>query len=284
MGLCETCATATGGSLGASRADGRRPFSGSRESTQLVLIPSYNTGPRLQQTVREARRFWTPVWLIIDGSTDGTGEGLARLAADDPGLHLLIRPDNAGKGAALLDGFRHAAAAGFTHALTMDADGQHPAAAIPEFMSLSAANPQALILGLPIFDGTAPSVRVKGRKVSNWLARAETLGADIGDALCGFRVYPIEDLLAVMSSSRWMRGFDFDPEAAVRLVWRGLPLVNRSVPVRYLRPEEGGVSHFNYLRDNLLLAWMHFRLLGGLVRRLPRLMGGRVRSFLHSLR
>ena len=264
-------------------ADGR-PLSDQRGPTHLVLIPSYNTGPRLEETVREARRFWTPVWVVIDGSTDGTGEELARLAAGDTGLKLLTRRDNAGKGAALFDGLRHAETAGFTHVLTMDSDGQHPAAAIPEFMTLSAENRQALILGVPIFDASAPAFRVKGRQVSNWFAWVETLGADIGDALFGFRVYPIKDLVAVMSRTHWMRGFDFDPEATVRLAWRGLPLVNRPVPVRYFRPEEGGVSHFNYLRDNLLLTWMNFRLLAGFACRLPLLICRRIRSFRHSPR
>ncbi len=150
----------------------------------------------------------------------------------------------------------------------MDADGQHPAAAIFEFMAAAARDPQAMILGRPLFGPEAPAARVQGRRISNFCAAVETLGAGIGDALCGFRVYPIAALLAVMAETRFMRGFDFEPEAAVRLAWRGLRAVNRPVPVRYFRPEEGGVSHFRYGRDNLLLAWMHLRLLGSLPRRL----------------
>jgi hypothetical protein len=151
----------------------------------------------------------------------------------------------------------------------MDADGQHPAALIPEFMAASQAAPDALVLGVPVFDASAPAVRVRGRKVSNWWANLETLWSGIGDSLYGFRVYPIAPLERVMARTPWMRRFDFDVEAAVKLVWAGLRPVNRPAPVRYLRPEEGGVSHFRYVRDNALLTWMHVRLMLGFVVRLP---------------
>jgi glycosyltransferase involved in cell wall biosynthesis len=240
--------------------------------SRLVLIPSYNTGPRLLDTVREARRFWEPVWVVLDGSTDGSGEALRPLAEGDPGLRVLALPRNRGKGAAVLHGLKAAAAQGFTHALTMDADGQHPASCIPDFMAASEAHPEAMILGVPVFDASAPRLRVRGRKVSNWWANLETLSAGIGDSLFGFRVYPIRPLIEVMEGGRWMRRFDFDPEAAVRLCWRGVRPINLPAPVRYFRPEEGGVSHFDYLRDNALLTWMHTRLVLGFVGRLPALL------------
>lgn len=240
--------------------------------SRLVLIPSYDTGPRLVETVREARRFWEPVWVVLDGSTDGSGAALRRLAEDDPGLRVLALPRNEGKGAAVLHGLEAAAAQGFTHALTMDADGQHPASRIPDFMAASEAHPEAMILGVPVFDASAPSLRVGGRKVSNWWANLETLSAGIGDSLFGFRVYPIRPLIEVMERGRWMRRFDFDPEAAVRLCWRGVRPINLPAPVRYFRPEEGGVSHFHYLRDNALLTWMHARLFLGFLVRLPVLL------------
>ena len=241
-------------------------------TSHLVLIPSYNTGPTVFTTVREARRFWQPVWVVVDGSTDGTGETLKRMAEADPGLKVFLLPYNQGKGAAVLHGLQAASEAGFSHALTMDADGQHPADKIPEFMALSQANLDALILGRPVFDASAPALRVGGRKISNWWANLETLWQGIGDSLFGFRVYPIAPLQEVMRKQHWMRRFDFDPEAAVRLCWRGVRPINVAAPVKYLRPEEGGVSHFNYLRDNALLTWMHARLLLGFVLRLPLLV------------
>jgi hypothetical protein len=157
----------------------------------------------------------------------------------------------------------------------MDADGQHPASLIPAFMAASQAAPDALILGVPVFDASAPQLRVRGRKVSNWWANLETLWSGIGDSLFGFRVYPIAPLERVMARTRWMRRFDFDVEAAVKLVWAGLVPINRPAPVRYLQPEEGGVSHFRYVRDNALLTWMHFRLMAGFIVRLPVLAARR---------
>lgn len=240
--------------------------------THLVLIPSYDTGPKLYETVRDARAQWSPVWVVVDGSTDGTAEGIALEARLHPGLRVFALPKNRGKGAALLHGLEAALAGGYTHALTMDADGQHPAGLIPAFMQASMARPDTMVLGKPVFDASAPLLRVRGRRVSNGWTNLETLGAGVGDSLYGFRVYPIAELVAVMRRQRWMRRFDFDTEAVVRLAWRGVKPVNIDAPVRYLTAEEGGVSHFRYGRDNLLLTWMHTRLMIEFVLRLPLLL------------
>ena len=237
--------------------------------THLVLIPSYNPGANVLSTVEEARRHWNPVWVVVDGSTDGTAEQLQALAASDPGLRVHVLPQNRGKGAAVLAGITLAADQGFTHALCMDSDGQHPAALIPQFMEASQAAPESMVLGVPVFDASAPALRVKGRRISNWWVNLETFWAGIGDSLYGFRVYPIAQLRRVMQRQRWMRRFDFDPEAAVRLCWHGVTPLNLPAPVRYLSRDEGGVSHFNYWRDNRLLTWMHIRLMTEFVLRLP---------------
>ena len=248
----------------------------SASTTHLVVIPSYNTGATVYATVRAARAAWSPVWVVVDGSDDGTADGLRDMAAGDPGLRVEVLPRNAGKGAAVLHGLEKARAAGFTHALTMDADGQHPADLIPAFMQASQAAPEAMILGRPVFDASAPLLRVRGRRVSNWWTNLETLGAGIDDSLYGFRVYPVGPLVDVMRAQRWMRRFDFDTEAVVRLAWRGVRPINLAAPVKYLRPEEGGVSHFRYGRDNTLLTWMHLRLMAGFLARLPMLVGRRL--------
>ena len=214
--------------------------------------------------------------MVIDGSTDGTGERLAQLALKDSGLKVLQLPQNEGKGAAVLFGLRKAQAAGFTHALTMDSDGQHPADLIPEFMQASTARPETMVLGRPVFDASAPLLRVRGRRVSNSWTQLETLFAGIGDSLYGFRVYPVDALIHVMTRQPWMRRFDFDTEAVVRLAWRGVKPVNIDAPVKYLTAAEGGVSHFRYGRDNVLLTWMHTRLMVEFVLRLPWLMVKRV--------
>jgi len=245
--------------------------------SHFVLIPSYNTGQRLFETVAEARRYSYPVWVVIDGSTDGTGETLVERTRKDNGVRVFCRSRNGGKGAAVLDGLREATAEGFTHVLVMDADGQHPASMIPEFMVLSAHYPKTMILGVPVFDRSAPRIRVVGRRVSNSLVKLETLGA-IDDSLFGFRVYPVLELMAVLQNSRWMRRYDFDAEAAMRLSWRGVSALNKPAPVRYFRTEEGGVSHFRYGRDNLILTLMHLRLLLEFLPRLPVLAARAVKS------
>ncbi len=247
----------------------------------LVLIPSYNTGAKLVQTVAEARRHWQPVWVVIDGSTDGGREAMEAMAAEDPGLRVLALPRNRGKGAAVQHGLRLAAAEGFTHVLTMDADGQHDAASIAGMMALSRSHPEAMILGQPVFDASAPLVRVLGRRLSNFWVGVETLWGGIGDSLFGLRVYPVAPLLRMFETTRWMRRFDFDPEAAVRLFWLGVRPINHRTQVRYFRRAQGGVSHFNYARDNLLLSFMHLRLFVGFLWRLPELSARRLRSSHH---
>jgi glycosyltransferase involved in cell wall biosynthesis len=247
-------------------------------TTHLVLIPSYNPGDKGIETVRTARQFWAPVWVVVDGSTDASAAMLQALARSDPHVRVFVRSDNLGKGAALLYGLLEAQRAGFTHALAMDSDGQHPAPSIPQFMAASAATPGAMILGVPIFDTSAPAIRVGGRKISNWVVKIETLGGGIQDALFGFRVYPVAPLIAVMRGARFMRRFDFDAEAVVRLSWRGVRAENLAAPVRYFSPTEGGVSHFKYWRDNVLLTSMYLRLALGWLARLPMLITRRLRG------
>lgn len=244
-------------------------------ATHLVIMPTYNSGPAVLAAAAAARAAWAPVWAVVDGSTDGTGEALAALAADGAGLRVLRLARNQGKGAAVLHGLRLAAEAGFTHALIMDADGQHPAASIPRFMAASAAAPGAMVLGVPEFGLDAPALRVRGRRISNWWTGLETLWAGIGDSLFGFRVYPIQPLVSLMARTRWMRRYDFDAEAAVRLCWMGVAIVNLPAPVRYPRADAGGVSHFRYGRDNALLTWMHVRLMLEFLLRLPFLLARR---------
>lgn len=237
------------------------PTSPTPSSTHLVLIPSYNTGAKVLEAVTEALQYWAPVWVVVDGSNDGSGEELDALAKTEKHLRVFRLARNQGKGSAILHGFDEAEAQGFTHILCMDADGQHPADMIPDYMSLSMAMPERMILGKPIFDHTAPRIRVNGRKLSNFWVNVETLWDGIGDSLFGMRVYPVPDLIRIMERIRWARRYDFDAEIAVRLSWRGVRPVNIPTPVKYFTADEGGVSHFKYGRDNVLITWMHFRLL-----------------------
>jgi glycosyltransferase involved in cell wall biosynthesis len=141
-----------------------------RSDTHLVLIPSYNPGATVVDTVHRARDEWEPVWVVVDGSDDGSAQVLQSMADTDPGLRVIVLPRNAGKGAAVLHGMAQARKQGFTHALTMDSDGQHSAQSIGEFMAQSLAHPECLILGVPRFGADAPRLRVRGRRISNWWA------------------------------------------------------------------------------------------------------------------
>jgi glycosyltransferase involved in cell wall biosynthesis len=237
-------------------------------SRPVVLIPSYNTGPILPVTVAAALAMDVPVRVVIDGSTDGSPRLLQPLLGDTR-LKVTRVEKNSGKGSAVLRGVKDSLAEGFTHVLCMDADGQHPADLIPRYFDLSRRHPEAAVFGRPIFDASAPALRVNGRKVSNFWANLETLGWGIDDSLFGMRLYPSTELLEVFESTCFARRFDFDPEVAVRLAWRGVPILNQPTPVRYLSHEEGGISQFRYLRDNALLTWMHLRLLTGFLARLP---------------
>ena len=229
--------------------------------SQLVLIPSYNSGGLLEATIREALDHWRPVWVVVDGSTDGSERAVESLAAGVPGLRVLRLPANAGKGAAVLFGAQEAARAGFTHALVMDADCQHPAGMINGFFTASAAHPDHLVLGIPVFGPEAPQIRLQGRKISVALVHLETLGSAIRDPLFGFRVYPLQPLIEVMTRTRRARRYDFDPEVAVRMVWDGVPTLNLPAPCRYLPRSAGGISHFHYVRDNVRMVWLHTRLI-----------------------
>lgn len=242
------------------------------DPTHLVLIPSYNTGERVLRTVRDALAVWSPVWVVVDGSTDGTAASLELMAEEEEGLEVFVLEKNLGKGAAVLHGARRALEAGFTDVLCMDADGQHAAGQIGGIMEVSKANPGALVLGKPVFGPEAPAVRVNGRKISNFWADVETLWGGIGDSLYGFRVYPLGRLIEVMDETRFARRFDFDVEVAVRIAWKGERVLNVDSPVKYLTAEEGGVSQFRYVRDNVLLTWMHARLMVGFLLRLPLLI------------
>lgn len=214
-----------------------------------------------------ARDVWPKVFVVLDGSTDSSVSAIRDLAASHEGIEVMELPVNSGKGGAVLAAMRHLRERGTTHVLVMDSDGQHPASHIGEFMELSQKNPGSMILGVPVFGPDAPPERVHGRKVGNSFAWLETFGG-VQDSLFGFRVYPIAESLEVLSQTSWGRRFDFDTQLAVRLCWRGIRPINRPVPVFYPPKEGGGVTHFSYVRDNLLLVAAHTRLCFQLIPRL----------------
>lgn len=238
----------------------------------VVILPSYNSGKKLLETLGGVLREHARAIVVLDASTDDSEALLSGRGWGPPELEILRHPVNLGKGASVLTALDRAAARGFAFALVMDADGQHPVEEIRTFLSLAEANPDHMILGVPVFGDDAPKERVRGRRVGNWWTNLETLWGGIGDSLFGFRVYPVQATRSILHSIKTARRFDFDTEIAVRLFWKGIRPINRKVPVFYPPKEQGGVTHFRYLRDNLLLIGTHIRLLLALIPKVPALL------------
>jgi len=193
--------------------------------------------------------------------------------AQGPGITLVRLARNQGKGGAMIAGLRAAAGAGWTHALQIDADGQHDAADIPGFLARARAAPTAVICGVPVYDESVPLGRLIGRYATHVWVWINTLSLAIRDSMCGFRVYPLARVASVLDVRALGRRMDFDPEVLVRLHWRGVAIV--SLPTRVTYPADG-LSHFRLGRDNLLISRMHARLFLGMLLRSPRLLWRKV--------
>jgi len=209
------------------------------------------------------------VIVVNDGSDEPTSRLLRQLEARHGFMILVVREANGGKGAAVKTGLRRARQEGFTHALQLDADGQHDTGEIPVFVSEAEAYPEALILGQPCFGEDVPRARLYGRQISRVMVWLQTLSLQIADPLFGFRVYPVAASLRLMDRVSLGDRMDFDPEIAVRLFWQGLDVRNVKAKVHY--PEDG-ISHFQVIRDNLRLSWLHTRLILGMLWRAPKLL------------
>lgn len=233
-----------------------------------AVIPVYNHEHAIARVLDAVRAAGLPCILVDDGSDAGCARELDRLAAAaDVTLVRLAR--NSGKGAAVMAGLRDAGARGYTHALQIDADGQHALHDIPRFMAQARAHPQAVICGQPIFDASIPKVRLCSRYITHTLVWMSTVSFDIRDSMCGFRCYPLATVLALMDSVRLGTRMDFDVELLVHLHWRKVPL--RWIPTRVSYPLDG-VSHYRLVLDNIGMARMHAKLLLGMLGRLPRIL------------
>ena len=234
-----------------------------------VLIPCYNHGAMMSRVLARLQPFDLPCIVVDDGSDDATRDELARLAAENSNLTLIRLPVNAGKGAAVLRGMQAAADAGFSHAVQVDADGQHDIEDIPRLLALAKEHPTALISGQPIYDGSIPRSRLYGRWVTHVWVWIETLSLQLKDSMCGFRVYPVAPTLQLAQRVTLGKRMDFDTEVMVRLYWQG----NTSyfIPTRVTYPLDG-LSHFDALKDNLRISRMHTRLFFGMLPRIPSLL------------
>jgi len=240
----------------------------------VAVIPVYNHPATIGAMVEAVRAHGLGCVLVDDGSEPGCAAVLDRLAEADPrGVTLVRLTSNQGKGGAMMAGLREAARLGHTHALQIDADGQHDAGDIPRFLALSRRHPQAVVCGCPVYDPSVPKGRLYGRYLTHVWVWINTLSGAIRDSMCGFRVYPLPPVVALIDGARLGRRMDFDPEVMVRLLWRGVDVVN--LPTRVTYPQDG-VSHFRVLRDNVLISGMHARLFFGMLPRIPLLLWRRL--------
>ena len=235
-----------------------------------IVIPIYNHKDAITATVANLVVHGLPLYVVDDGSDEATQQVLAALAQQYANQLTLLRlPVNGGKGAAVMAGLRAARAAGYTHALQIDADGQHDAADVPRFLEASHANPRAVILGRPVYDASVPKSRLYGRYLTHVWVWIETLSFTIQDSMCGFRLYPLDIACALIDKVKLGTRMDFDIEILVRLHWRRVAFVAIATPVTYAT---GGVSHFDVLWDNIRISRTHTRLVAGMLWRSPLLL------------
>ena len=234
-----------------------------------IIIPIYNNRDTIRTVVESIEPTGIPCLIVDDGSDAGTRDVLENIDRDFNWIEVMHRERNGGKGAAMRDGFATAAERGYSHAIQIDADGQHDAADIPRFLEAARQAPDALILSMPLFDADAPKARVYGRLVTTFCVWIETLSTEIKDTLCGYRCYPLEPVLRCYRRARIGDRMVFDTEIAVHLYWQGTPTRTIETHVHYA---DGGMSHFDYLTDNLKISWMHIKLIAGMLPRIPRLI------------
>lgn len=247
--------------------------------TTCLLIPIYDHGETITQVVESVAEFQLPLFIVDDGSHAPTRKVLEDLAAQNPWITLVRRPENGGRGAALKDGYRAALARGHQHAIQLDADGQHAAGDVARFLDAIHKHPDALVLGAPIFDHTIPKARLYGRQLSRIMVWASTLSFAVEDPLCGFRAIPLDETNRLVEGTPTGDHMEFDPELCVRLAWQSVPVVN--IPTRVVY-DPHGLSHFDGIRDNLRMTRTYTRLFFGAIARLPRLLRNRQRKQTHA--
>jgi glycosyltransferase involved in cell wall biosynthesis len=245
-----------------------------------VVVPYYNHPQTIATVLAKLQAAGVDCFLVDDGSDAVNRTLLEHLAANLRGwLRLLRHESNRGKGAAVITGCDTALTQGYTHALQIDADGQHDIGDVPRMLELARQHPQAVVQGKPVYDASIPRARRYGRHLTHVWVHINTLSLQIGDSMCGMRVYPLAAAHALWSKQRLGLRMDFDIEVIVRLVWRGVPVVN--VPTHVTYPA-GGVSHFDVWRDNVRISRMHARLFLGMLWRSPWLLARRLQGWLRA--
>jgi len=216
----------------------------------LIVIPTFNNLKTLRTVTEKAVSTGLKVLVVNDGSTDGGPETLAGLS-----VTLLDFTDNRGKGSAILSAAEWAETNGYTHIITIDADGQHDPGDAALFPDLIRENPWTIIVGTRQFGEMVPFSSRFGRKFSNmwvWI----TTGWRVPDSQSGFRAYPVAALRQVKCQGR---KYNFEVEILVRGIWAGLSIVHKDISVHY-SDETIKASHFDPLRDNARISWTYTRL------------------------
>jgi predicted LPLAT superfamily acyltransferase/GT2 family glycosyltransferase len=234
-----------------------------------AIIPIYNHGETIAAVVGAVQAQGLKCFVIDDGSDETTQASLRQLIQIYPNLTLLRLPENQGKGVAVTTGFKAAYAAGFTHGLQIDADGQHAFDDVDELVTLGKQYPNELISGLPIYDDSIPKARLYGRYVTHFWVWIETLSFQIKDSMCGFRLYPLAACCELMDKTHIGTHMDFDTEMMVKLYWQGVSV--KFLPTKVIYPQDG-ISHFRALQDNIAISKMHVRLFWGMLWRSPMLL------------
>ena len=240
-----------------------------------VVVPVYNHSAHLPVLLDKLQAAGLPVVLVDDGSDADCHQLMADEAQAREQVDLVVHTHNQGKGAAVCSGLFHALQAGYSHALQVDADGQHDLSCLPQFIEAMHLSPEALVAGYPAYDDSVPRHRYLLRYLSHVWVWINTLSLEIIDSMCGFRIYPLKRSCELLRTERVGQRMDFDGEFIVRWLWRGYPLTQLQVRVTY--PEDG-ISHFQPFNDNRLISWMHTRLFFGMLIRLPRLLARRWRK------
>ena len=234
-----------------------------------AVIPVFNHHHKLEQVLDSLQTQGLHCILVDDGSNTETKTTLDSLVANRHDISLYSLSWNQGKGSAVMEGLMQAQQAGYTHALQMDADGQHDSDALPQLLKTSEEYPDALVTGAPVYDHSAPKSRLYGRKITQFWVCIETLSNEIRDAMIGFRIYPLKTTCQLITDVDITRRMDFDIDIIVRLNWAGVPI--KSVPVKISYPKDG-ISHFDAVADNVRISTLHTRLFFGMLKRLPMLL------------
>lgn len=236
----------------------------------VVVIPVYNHEEAIGVTLAEVLRYGYPVLLVDDGSSPVCRDVLIQLSQQYAGRVTLIRFDqNGGKGAAVKAGLRQAFKSGYSHGIQVDADGQHDLQDMPLFMETAQSFPETLVIGYPRYDESVPTHRYYARYLTHVWVWINTLSLSVKDTMCGFRVYPLARVMSLLEQNSCGNRMEFDTEVVVRWTWLGFAVMNLPTKVNY--PIDG-VSHFNAVKDNLLISRMHARLFLGMLLRFPRLI------------